>query len=766
MSTSKPPQGVPFRARRADGEPAGGPVAGELVLLGLSLAAGLGLARLTTSPFEGAVVWRVASIVVAGHAVVALSRRRLPVLVAGIAGLASVLLASMWWFVPGATYGGIPTGSTSVALGRLLRAAGTVIHAGPTPLPASSGVVLCVAGGAGCIAVLTRLFASVGSDPTRSIGRHDALVAVAPSAALFVYTSLLSSDVDRAQGAAAYITALVAYGVIVGRRSFRAAGPGVLGATLVIAVATVGLGNVAFAGMQLDAIPFHGQGNGLGVAGGTGAGSGIDALDLIDDMRAVITSRASELLFYASTPQTTYWQVATLDDFDGAQWTPDRATANVVKADSITGPFQPVLEQPSPTSVFSASVTLADFVSTLLPAPPGTLSLKGTGAATLVPAVGLATLGHAPRGLVYEVTAPVPSLGLDPGNFAGVRATSLGPYLALPRVAPAVVALARRIVVGSASPLAKAVALVRYLDSSRFTYSLAPEPSSSDPLSEFLFQTRRGFCQQFAAAFGVLARIDGLPTRMAVGFTSGTVHDGVENITGADAHVWPEVYLGPADGWVSFEPTPPAGSGPATPGVVSGTSAVAGISQPPPQSQTGAGSAAGPGSAGKLQGPDHPAPGHHVPTTLPQTSRLHRGGRGNSDWLWALLAVAIVLASGTGLVTWRGWSWWIDLLAARLVAPRQSVVASWRGTARALARQRLGRRPSETMAEHAERLCVRSDAVCAEYLALTTLAQRASYGDAEVTMHDAVQARRLRARVCSDLARRRNQLARSGWSRS
>ena len=81
--------------------------------------------------------------------------------------------------------------------------------------------------------------------------------------------------------------------------------------------------------------------------------------------------------------------------------------------------------------------------------------------------------------------------------------------------------------------------------------------SSADPLTGFLFDTHAGFCQQFAGAFAVLARLDGLPTRVAVGFTTGGLgRRGVYRVRGADAHTWPEVYFGPTVGWVSFEPTP------------------------------------------------------------------------------------------------------------------------------------------------------------------------------------------------------------------
>ena len=151
------------------------------------------------------------------------------------------------------------------------------------------------------------------------------------------------------------------------------------------------------------------------------------------------------------------------------------------------------------------------------------------------------------------------------GASETVAASALAPYLQLPVEPAAVVDLAHQIVAGAQGPAAEAADLARWFDNGRYRYTLTPPaPSGPDALESFLFTTRAGFCQQFAAAYGVLARIDGLPTRVAVGFTTGNSHGRQSyEITGADAHVWPEVYLGPSTGWTSYEPTP-ASSGEAT----------------------------------------------------------------------------------------------------------------------------------------------------------------------------------------------------------
>jgi len=55
-----------------------------------------------------------------------------------------------------------------------------------------------------------------------------------------------------------------------------------------------------------------------------------------------------------------------------------------------------------------------------------------------------------------------------------------------------------------------------------------------------------------------MLRLLGIPSRVAVGFTSGSLRDGAWVITDLDAHAWVEVWF-PRHGWLSFDPTPGRG---------------------------------------------------------------------------------------------------------------------------------------------------------------------------------------------------------------
>ena len=97
----------------------------------------------------------------------------------------------------------------------------------------------------------------------------------------------------------------------------------------------------------------------------------------------------------------------------------------------------------------------------------------------------------------------------------------------------------------------------RFASSGGFTYDDQVEPrDGTDALVEFL-NRRTGFCQQFASAMAIMLRTQGIPSRVAVGFTAGDFDEdtGSYRVTTDQAHAWVEVYF-PTYGWLTFEPTP------------------------------------------------------------------------------------------------------------------------------------------------------------------------------------------------------------------
>ena len=93
-----------------------------------------------------------------------------------------------------------------------------------------------------------------------------------------------------------------------------------------------------------------------------------------------------------------------------------------------------------------------------------------------------------------------------------------------------------------------------------------------EPIRNF-YETRRGYCVQFATAMIMMARAQGIPARMAIGFLPGqAVGTDKYIVKASDAHSWPELFF-QGYGWLRFEPTPGARAGSPPPYAVLGSDA-------------------------------------------------------------------------------------------------------------------------------------------------------------------------------------------------
>lgn len=90
----------------------------------------------------------------------------------------------------------------------------------------------------------------------------------------------------------------------------------------------------------------------------------------------------------------------------------------------------------------------------------------------------------------------------------------------------------------------------------QFFYSLEPPKLGAQPVDEFLFDTKRGFCEHYASAFVFLMRSAGIPSRVVTGYQGGEINT-LGNylvVRQADAHAWAEAWI-EGEGWVRFDPT-------------------------------------------------------------------------------------------------------------------------------------------------------------------------------------------------------------------
>ena len=89
-----------------------------------------------------------------------------------------------------------------------------------------------------------------------------------------------------------------------------------------------------------------------------------------------------------------------------------------------------------------------------------------------------------------------------------------------------------------------------------YFYTLKPPALGSNVVDEFLFGTRRGFCEHYAGSFALLMRAAGIPARIVTGYQGGE-YNKVGNyliVRQSDAHAWTEVWI-ENKGWVRVDPT-------------------------------------------------------------------------------------------------------------------------------------------------------------------------------------------------------------------
>jgi transglutaminase-like putative cysteine protease len=99
--------------------------------------------------------------------------------------------------------------------------------------------------------------------------------------------------------------------------------------------------------------------------------------------------------------------------------------------------------------------------------------------------------------------------------------------------------------------------VLQHFNRENFHYTLRPGViSSKNGIDEFLFETRKGFCEHYASAFVFMMRSAGVPSRVVAGYQGGEINPVNRTVLvhQFDAHAWAEVWLAER-GWVRIDPT-------------------------------------------------------------------------------------------------------------------------------------------------------------------------------------------------------------------
>jgi TgpA N-terminal domain/Transglutaminase-like superfamily/Domain of unknown function (DUF4129) len=489
-----------------------------------------------------------------------------------------------------------------------------------------------------------------------------------------------------------------------------------------------------------DIFATTGTGSGAAVAGGgTGNGNASAQLDPMLQVQQQLTEhKPRPVLTYttsASAPADDYLQVYVLNYNQRAgTWLPEVSEGSIRYLQGSKLPFTPQGQLTS-TQVSTIVTTVklnkdqsAPGATGFLPVPyaPVQLAIDTPGWAELPGSLMMFNSGVPLGGTRYTVTSnvPDPTVAQIESVQAGIPTSILSQYggYAGPDTTQ-LTAIAHQHTAGATTELGAALDLQAWFTSHSFRYTLKPDLPSSHWLLAFLTRDKRGYCQQFAWAFAVLARLVGIPSRIVVGYTAGTSTSGTSwQVTTADAHAWPELYF-PGEGWLRFEPTPqgPAGQGTAVAPPYASGSAAGGLSAAKSGGASGAGGSAGAG---------HPAgtPGLNRLTHPQLGGALKLPTVGGSDlWLVILipvLALLLISAPAVARRLTRRRRWQAAAGDAAVAA------AAWRELIDDLADFGVRRQPGETPRAMASRIRREADLnpAAAEALGnIVTAAERERY---------------------------------------
>jgi transglutaminase-like putative cysteine protease len=257
------------------------------------------------------------------------------------------------------------------------------------------------------------------------------------------------------------------------------------------------------------------------------------------------------------------WRGVAFERFDGRTWVAGQPRRAVLRRQT-PGPV--ALDRYRGGPLLAQEVFLEPLGSEAIFGAPRLVRLDSRAHVVTVDDLGNVGIPSAAARLHYTVESEPEPRGA--GLARGPRVGPLDPaarrrYTQLPPIAPRVAALARQVAAGSAGPWEAARRLTAHLER-EYAYTRALERRTTlDPVEEFLFVSRKGNCEYFAAALAVLLRSLDVPARVVNGFQRGewNPYGQYFMVRLSDAHSWVEVFVDGA-GWLTLDPSPRAGAEP------------------------------------------------------------------------------------------------------------------------------------------------------------------------------------------------------------
>jgi transglutaminase-like putative cysteine protease len=246
-----------------------------------------------------------------------------------------------------------------------------------------------------------------------------------------------------------------------------------------------------------------------------------------------------------------YWRTTTLPDFDGSTFRmPGRELSRVDDPDDREPQGRKIRQQIQILALTDKMVPAAADVYQV--APNGEMRVNYD-TSTLLKLTDLLS------GEQFTIVSVKPDISADELRAASTADPPDEVFLGLPGDVPdSVYDTAAQVTAAAATDYDRLVTLQNWFREN-FEYSTEVQAGHGSNAIENFLQIRKGYCEQFAATFAVMARTLGIPSRVAVGYTPGRLRsDGWYSVLGRNSHAWPEIWFDGV-GWVPFEPTPQRG---------------------------------------------------------------------------------------------------------------------------------------------------------------------------------------------------------------
>lgn len=274
-----------------------------------------------------------------------------------------------------------------------------------------------------------------------------------------------------------------------------------------------------------------------------------------------------DLVFRAYSPAKLYWVMQIYDTYDGNTWSRSQSLLQGINALDLYQPKEKyeVVQHISIEKAVSLRLPYAyrpaqaTFRDRLTSNKGFTAMLQRADAVSFV--LRTRNVPETPWNYKVQSFVPAPDLKMQPRawneparNF-GWNCRSLPSKVITPRLRN----LARTITENRPSPMEKANAIRNYLRQNyKYNLEVKAIPPDRETVDHFLFETREGYCQHFAQAMVVLARLSGLHARLVTGFSPGNFNVLANHFEVYEyhAHAWAHIFIEPY-GWLTYDGVPP-----------------------------------------------------------------------------------------------------------------------------------------------------------------------------------------------------------------